>query len=359
MRAALALAARGLGRVWPNPAVGCVLVRPDGSVLARGWTQAGGRPHAEAEALARAGAAARGATAYVSLEPCAHHGKTPPCADALVAAGIARAVVALEDPDPRVAGQGIAKLRDNGIAVETGLLAAEAADLNQGFLLRVTANRPLVALKLATTLDGRIATASGESRWITGEPARARAHLLRAEHDAIMVGEATALADDPELTCRIPGLEDRSPVRVVLAGGRGLPATAKLARTARRQPTWLLCRSGDGARAQPLAAEGVQVIEIPGAAAGGIDLAAALAALAGRGITRLLVEGGGRLAAAFLAADLVDRLYWLRAPGLIGGDGIPAVAALGLDKLAASPRFRRTGLAPLGEDVMETYSRRP
>jgi diaminohydroxyphosphoribosylaminopyrimidine deaminase / 5-amino-6-(5-phosphoribosylamino)uracil reductase len=356
MRAALGLAARGLGRVWPNPAVGCVLARPDGTVIARGWTQAGGRPHAETEALARAGAAARGATAYVTLEPCAHHGKTPPCADALAAAGIARAFVALEDPDRRVAGRGLARLREAGIAVETGLLGAEAAELNRGFLLRVTANRPLVALKLATTLDGRIATASGESRWITGEAARARAHLLRAEHDAIMVGGATAVADDPELTCRLPGLEDRSPVRVVLAGKRQLPAASKLVRTARRPPTWLLGRAGAGAQA--LADAGVELVELPGDAAGGVDLAAALAALAARGITRLLVEGGGRLAAALLDADLVDRLHWFRASSLIGDDGVPAVGRLGARALAALPRFERTGLSSIGEDVMETYWRR-
>ena len=205
MRAAFALARRGLGNVWPNPAVGCVLVR-DGRVVGRGWTQPGGRPHAETEALRRAGALARGATAYVSLEPCSHWGRTSPCADALIAAGVRRVVAALEDPDPRVSGSGIARLREAGIAVETGLGAAEAAEINAGFLTRQRLGRPLVTLKLATSLDGKIATATGESQWITGPSARAYAHKLRAEHDAIMVGTGTVLADDPQLTCRLPGL---------------------------------------------------------------------------------------------------------------------------------------------------------
>src|SRR5689334_20006331 len=213
MRAALALARRGLGTVWPNPAVGCVIVS-DGRVVGRGWTQPGGRPHGETEALRRAGEAARRATAYVSLEPCCHWGKTPPCVDALIAAGVRRVVVALEDPDPRVAGRGIARLRDAGVEVETGVCTEEAAEINAGFFCRLRLGRPLVTLKLATSLDGRIATRSGESQWITGPPARERSHLLRATHDAILVGTETVIADDPQLTCRLPGLADRSPVRV-------------------------------------------------------------------------------------------------------------------------------------------------
>src|SRR5262245_54706539 len=212
MGAALSLAARNLGQTWPNPAVGCVIVDASGHVVGRGFTQRGGRPHAETEALKVAGGRARGGTAYVTLEPCAHHGKTPPCADALVAAGIARCVAAIEDPDPRVSGSGLATLRAAGISVDTGVLAERAKDLNIGFLTRIRAGRPFVALKLATSLDGRIATRSGESRWITGEAARAFGHLLRATHDAIAVGSGTVLTDDPELTCRLEGLEDRSPV---------------------------------------------------------------------------------------------------------------------------------------------------
>src|SRR5713226_5495304 len=239
MRAALALARRGLGRVWPNPAVGCVVAR-DGRVVGRRWTQPGGRPHAETEALARAGEAAHGATAYVSLEPCSHWGKTPPCADALIAAGLGRVVVALEDPDPRVAGGGVARLRAAGIAVEAGLGAAEAAEINAGFFQRVRLGRPLVTLKLATSLDGRIATASGESRWITGPAARERAHLLRATHDGILVGTDTVLADNPQLTCRLPGLDAHSPVRVVIDRQLRIPLDAHIFAEARQVPTWVV-----------------------------------------------------------------------------------------------------------------------
>src|SRR5215475_2950035 len=239
MAAALDLARRGLGRVWPNPAVGCVLVR-QGRVVGRGWTQPGGRPHAETEALHRAGAAAKGATAYVTLEPCSHHGRTPPCADALIAAGIARAVVAMEDPDPRVSGAGLARLREAGIKVDLGLGESEAGEINAGFFLRIRERRPLITLKLAMTLDGRIATRSGESRWITGEAARARAHLLRAQHDAVMVGSGTVLADDPLLNVRLPGLGRQSPLRIVLDGRMRLSLTSALVAGARETPTWLV-----------------------------------------------------------------------------------------------------------------------
>jgi len=359
MRAALALARRGLGNVWPNPAVGCVLVR-GGVVVGRGWTQAGGRPHAETEALRRAGAAARGATAYVSLEPCAHAGATGPCADALIEAGIARCVVALEDPDARVAGAGLARLREAGIEVEVGLCAEAAADVNAGYLMHRQSGRPLVTWKVASSLDGRIATAGGNSRWITGEDARARAHLLRARHDAVMVGARTAIADRPRLTCRLPGLATASPVRVVADSRLRLPLTDPLVTEAAATPTWLLALAGaDRARCQAFAAAGVEVIEVAGSGDGGLDMAEALAALAGRGITRLMVEGGGRLAASLLRADLVDRIEWFRAPLVLGGDGVPAAAALGLETIAAGPRFRRTRLLPLADDVLESYARAP
>jgi diaminohydroxyphosphoribosylaminopyrimidine deaminase/5-amino-6-(5-phosphoribosylamino)uracil reductase len=355
MRAALGLARRGLGRVWPNPAVGCVLVR-DGAPVGRGWTQPGGRPHAETEALKQAGAAARGAVAYVSLEPCSHQGQTGPCADALIAAGVARVAGTVEDPDPRVAGRGYARLEAAGIPVTRALLAAEAAALNQGFFLRVTAGRPLVTVKAASTLDGRIATHDGTSRWITGEIARARGHLLRAGHDAILVGGRTALLDDPELTCRLPGLADRSPVRVVADGHLRLPLTHRLVRSARQTPVWLLALpSADAARAAAFRECGVELIEVPADPTGNLDLAAALQALGGRGLTRLLVEGGGRLTAGLLAAGLVDRLAWFRAPAVIGGDGIPAAAAFGIDDPAAAPRFIREATNELGDDRLETF----
>jgi diaminohydroxyphosphoribosylaminopyrimidine deaminase/5-amino-6-(5-phosphoribosylamino)uracil reductase len=359
MRAALALAARGLGRVWPNPAVGCVLVR-EGRVVGRGWTQPGGRPHAETEALGRAGEAARGATAYVSLEPCAHTGKTPPCAEALIAAGIACAVVAVEDPDPRVSGGGIAMLRAAGIRVDTGSCAVEAAELNAGFFLRTSQGRPLVSLKLATSLDGRIATRSGDSQWITGEAARRRAHALRATHDAILVGTGTALADDPALTCRLPGLGERSPVRVVLDRLLRLPAAARLLATARDVPTWIITTpAGDPGRRQALAGAGVEIIDVPATADGRLALGAALQALGGRGITRLLVEGGSALAASLLREDLADLLYWFRSPTVIGGDGLAAAAALGIERLRDVKRFARIDAEVFDADVLETYRRRP
>lgn len=357
MRHALALAARGLGTTWPNPTVGCVLVK-DGRVVGRGRTQPGGRPHAETEALAQAGAAAAGATAYVTLEPCSHHGKTPPCAAALVAARVARCVVAVGDPDPRVDGQGLALLRTAGIAVESGVLAAEAAALNAGFFLKVQAGRPLVTLKTATSLDGRIAAHGGDSRWITGTAARARGHLLRADHDAILVGINTVLADDPDLTCRVPGLENRSPVRVVLDGRLRLPLTSRLVRTARQTQVWLVTLDrGDAARRAAFVDAGVEVIAVPPGSDGLIDLNATLRQLGDRGLTRLLAEGGARVAAALVRAGLADRIVWMRAPSLIGGDGVAALAAFGIDRVAQAPRYRRVAAESLGDDVIEHYER--
>jgi diaminohydroxyphosphoribosylaminopyrimidine deaminase/5-amino-6-(5-phosphoribosylamino)uracil reductase len=362
MDLALALGRRGLGRVWPNPAVGCVLVRPGagsgGRVVGRGWTQPGGRPHAETEALARAGDGARGATAYVSFEPCSHHGRTPPCTDALIAAGIARAVVAMEDPDPRVSGQGIAGLRRAGIEVSVGAAAAEARAVNQGFLSRIRLGRPMVTLKLASTVDGRIATHTGESRWITGPAARARAHELRARHDGIMVGVTTALSDDPLLTCRLPGMEDRSPVRIVVDSRLRLPLTAGLVATAARTPTWLITLPGNpSARLQAFRDAGVEVIEAPESETGIVDLARAMALLGDRGLTRVLAEGGSRLAASLLLADCVDRLEWFRAPALMGGDGQPAVEAFGVDRLDRLAGFVRLAEHRVGPDLWERYER--
>jgi diaminohydroxyphosphoribosylaminopyrimidine deaminase / 5-amino-6-(5-phosphoribosylamino)uracil reductase len=356
MRAALNLARRGLGTVWPNPAVGCVIVK-DGEVVGRGWTQPGGRPHGETEALARAGDRAKGAAAYISLEPCAHHGKTPPCADALIAAGIARAVVATEDPDPRVSGRGLERLRQAGITVETGLCAMEAGELNAGFFKRIGEGRPLVTLKLAATLDGRIATSHGESQWITGDAARNRAHLLRATHDAVMVGVGTVVADDPQLTCRLPGLERRSPVRIVIDGSLRTPLTAKLVAEAKLVPTWIIHRHGaDAARCQTLRDCGVDLIEVPVSETVEMDLTVAFVELGKRGLTRILVEGGASLAGELLEEDLVDRLAWFHAPMLMGGDGLAAIQAFGVERLSAAPKFRRLSLETIGEDVLETLT---
>jgi len=357
MDLALRLAARGLGRVWPNPAVGCVIVDPaTGRVLGRGWTQPGGRPHAETEALARAGAQARGATAYVSLEPCAHHGQTPPCADALVAAGVGRVVVALEDPDPRVSGGGLTRLRAAGIAVTTGVGSDAARDLNRGFLRRVTTGLPMVTLKLATTMDGRIATASGDSQWITGSRARERGHLLRASHDAILIGRGTAAADDPALSCRLDGLGGSSPVRVVLDGGLGLGIDSILVRSARDIPTWVITDTAAPAdRAEGLQRLGVEVIRVRAGRHGGVDAGDALRALGSRGITRVLAEGGSRVAASLLADRLVDRIVWFRAALMVGGDGRAAVDELGVVTLADAVRLHRRDTMAVGADVMETY----
>jgi diaminohydroxyphosphoribosylaminopyrimidine deaminase / 5-amino-6-(5-phosphoribosylamino)uracil reductase len=350
MTLALGLARRGLGRVWPNPAVGCVIVDANGHVAGRGWTQAGGRPHAETEALRQAGARSRGATAYVTLEPCAHHGKTPPCAQALIDAGVARVVSALEDPDGRVSGAGHAMLSAAGIAVRSKVMSAAAAEANAGFLSRVQRGRPSISLKLATTLDGKIAMSGGESRWITGERARAHTHLLRAQHDGVMIGIGTALADDPELTCRLPAI-DAAPVRIVVDTMARLSPASKLACSANRLPVWLL--TSKPADTGAVQAGGVKVLTVPQNGKV-VDLSAAMNLLAAEGLTRILVEGGATLATALLQAHLVDRLFWYRAPSIMG-EGTPAVASLGLSHLGDMPRFKHEGTIRLADDVLETY----
>ena len=356
MRAALGLARRGLGNTWPNPSVGCVIVK-EGRVVGRAVTAPGGRPHAEILALGMAGTAASGATAYVTLEPCCHWGRTPPCADALIEAGIARAVIATRDPDPRVDGEGIARLRAAGIAVTEGVLAAEAEEIAAGFFSRVRHGRPLLTLKLATTLDGRIATRTGVSQWITGEAARRAAHALRGRHDAVLVGVGTVLADDPLLTCRIAAFRPNPLVRVIADTHLRTRLTAKLIATAAQAPTWVLHRQGaDPGRVQALRGAGVTLIEIGGAEIG-IDLAQGLRALAEAGITRLLVEGGAKIAAALLRADLVDRVAWFHAPAVMGGDGWPAAQAFGIAEPDAMPRFVRTDARPLGPDMLTELRR--
>ncbi len=402
MRAALALAHRGLGVTWPNPSVGCVIVR-DGRVVGRGATAPGGRPHAETMALARAGAQARGATAYVTLEPCCHWGRTPPCTGALIAAGVARVVIGARDPDRRVNGQGVAALQAAGVAVSEGVLADAACAAIGGFALRVREGRPRVTLKLASTLDGRIATRAGESRWITGLAARRTNHALRGCHDAVMVGIGTVLADDPDLTCRLAGFRAVPVVRVVADSALRTPVSSRLLTTARETPTWLLARpDADPARRARAEARGARVIEVaphtpsprhetpsPSALAGGegwgewgraqhhvgdgehphpnplpqagegaqLDLRAAFAALGAAGLTSVLVEGGARLAGSLLQAGLVDRIVWFHAPGVMGGDGLEAVRAMGLDRLGELPRFRRRSAIPLGDDMLTQFER--
>lgn len=359
MALALALGRRGLGNAWPNPAVGAVVVRDDGDgpvIVGRGWTQPGGRPHAETEALRRAGARARGATLYVTLEPCAHHGRTPPCVDAIIAAGIARVVAAMEDPNPLVAGQGHAHLRAAGIAIAIGVAEAEARRAHAGHVRRVQEGRPHVLLKLAVSADGKAGLAGRRPVAITGEAALRRMHLMRAQADAIMIGIGTALADDPELTCRLPDMADRSPVRVVLDAHLRLPLASRLVQSARQVPLWVITSDG-ASEAAARALQGAGVAVIRSAATKSLALDAVLAALAERDITRLMVEGGPILAAALVRADLVDEAVIFHGARSIGPDGINALEGLALTALECRLVAAR---APeiVGQDRVATFFRR-
>jgi len=360
MALALALGRRGLGTTWPNPAVGAVIVRnePDGPVVVgRGWTQPGGRPHAEVEALRRAGAGARGATIYTTLEPCSHFGQTPPCADAIIAAGITRVVSALDDPNPEIAGEGYRRLRAQGITVVTGVGAEEARRAHAGHVRRMREGRPHVTLKLAVSADGKAGLAGRRPAAITGEAVRERVHRCRARHDAILIGVGTALADDPLLTVRLPGMTARSPVRIVLDSALRLPAEGKLARGAREVPLWILAAPGaPPARADELRARGADVLEV-GGNADRRDLGFVLKLIAARGITRLMVEGGPTVAAAFHAAGLVDEAVLLRSPATIGPDGIDALEGLPLTALTQSPQLRSRGVESVGNDTVEIFER--
>ncbi len=350
MSHALALAARGLGRTWPNPAVGCVIVK-DRRIVGRGWTQPGGRPHAERMALAQAGALAEGATAYVTLEPCAHHGRTSPCADALVAARLARVVTAHTDPDPRVSGRGHAALRAAGIAVTEGILEPRARGLQAGFLKRITKGLPFVTLKLASTLDGRIATSLGESRWITGPAARRAVHLMRLAHDAVLTTSATALADDPDLTARDIGATHQ-PVRILADARLRTPASSRLGQSAAQSPVWVMHSSP----ATPdWAATSARLIEAP-ANGPHLDLLATFRLLAKEGLTRVLIEAGGQFAAALIRENLVDELALFQAGCLIGGDGIPVLGPLGLASLGDAPRPRWRDTTQLGPDTLTRWT---
>ncbi len=352
MQLALSLGRRGMGRVWPNPAVGCVIVT-DGRLVGRGRTADGGRPHAETVALSQAGDAARGGVAYVTLEPCAHHGQTPPCAEALIAAGVSRVVVACGDPDARVAGRGIERLRSAGIDVTTDLMAEDARADHAGFFGKLR-GKPFVTLKLAMTIDGRIATASGQSQWITGPEARRTVHALRARHDAVMVGGGTARADDPSLTVRGLG-EVPQPVRVVVSRALDVPLGSALARTAKDVPVWL-CHGG----APPELVEtwtglGAKCISC-GVSQGRVSLTSVLSALAERGLTRIFCEGGGSVAASLLAAGLVDELVVFSAGKTIGAEGLPGVGPMGLGRLEDAAQFELVELRPLGQDVMTRWA---
>lgn len=356
MQTALNLARRGLGNVWPNPSVGCVLVNDSGNIVGRGNTNIGGRPHAEAEALSQAGDAARGTTAYVTLEPCSHHGKTPPCAVALIEAGIKRVIIATTDPDPRVSGKGISMLKEKGVCVEEGLCKSEADQINAGFFSRITQNRPYVSLKVATTLDGYIASATGKSKWITGSAARHKGHLLRSQNDAILVGSGTAFSDDPLLDCRIEGATARDqPVRVVLDSKKRLSRDSRLFKSATGDtPVWILNHQETRSDDDTVGLEFVKV----SVNETGLIVKDILKVLADRGITRLLIEGGGKVASSFLKYNLVDEIHWFRAPSIMGGDGLPSISSLSISELVDMPRFYQSEMNLLDQDVESVFLRR-
>jgi len=354
MALALTLGRRGLGNTSPNPAVGAVIVK-DGVILARGWTQEGGRPHAEVEALRRAKKAAQGATMYVTLEPCSHQGKSGPCADAIVKAGIARVISAVEDPNPDVQGQGHERLRAKGIEVEVGLGADEARRAHAGHITRVTQGRPHVLLKMAISADGKVGLAGRKPVALSGEAARTRVFQLRAQSDAILVGIGTVLSDNPQLTCRLPGMFERSPVRVVLDANLRVPLATSVIATLRETPTWVF----GGRSASPLAEEilrdkGCKVFRVDDAD-GKLDLDAVLKTLAAEGITRVMVEGGPTVAASFVAADLVDEAALVYSEKLIGEGGIAPLEGMALDAL--SGHLRAAGSERLGPDTLEYYER--
>ncbi|MDO9411908.1 MAG: bifunctional diaminohydroxyphosphoribosylaminopyrimidine deaminase/5-amino-6-(5-phosphoribosylamino)uracil reductase RibD [Pseudolabrys sp.] len=354
MQLALSLGRRGLGNTHPNPAVGAVIVK-DGVIVGRGWTQPGGRPHAEVVALNQAKRKAKGATLYCTLEPCSHEGKSPPCADAVIKAGIARVVSAIEDPNPEVAGQGHAKLREAGITVDVGLCADEATRAHAGHIARVTKQRPHVMLKLAVSADGKAGLAGRKQVAITGDEASSRVYRLRAQNDAILVGMGTILADNPRLTCRLPGMFAQSPVRVVLDAKLGVPMSVTVISTLNDTPTWVFTSHKASEIAQEiLESKGARVFRVD-ETQGRLDLDEVLKVLATEGITRLMVEGGPTVAAAFVAADLVDEAILLRSPKEIGDTGIDALEGMKLEALTG--KLTSLSSEPLGVDTLEHYER--
>jgi len=356
MGLALRLAERGLGRTAPNPSVGAIIAdESSGEVIARGWTAPGGRPHAETEAIARAGARARGATLYVSLEPCSHHGATPPCAEAIIAAGIARVVCAIEDPDPRVGGRGLQRLRAAGLAVERGAMASDAHWMAAGHILRVTERRPLVQLKLALGPDGSVPRGTnGKPTWATSEAARAQGHLMRARADAVLVGRKTVIDDDPLLTCRLPGLEDRRPVRVVLARHLAGLRDSRLVESAREHPLWIFC--AHDADTSPLEAAGARVFRA--AEVGGeLWLPSVMETLVAQGITRLLVEGGPVTWRTFSRAGLMDEAVMFHARPEGGQALSPAAGRAALNRYVAADVLELCDQRTVGGDAIMMFRR--
>jgi len=354
MQLALTLGRRGLGNAYPNPTVGAVIVK-DGGIIGRGWTQPAGRPHAEVVALGQARRQAKGATLYCTLEPCSHTGKSPPCADAIIKAGVARVVSAIEDPNPEVAGQGHARLRDKGINVDVGLMAGEARHAHAGHITRIQKARPFVTLKLAISSDGKAGLAGRKPVAITGEAARDRVWMMRAQSDAILVGIGTVLSDNPQLTCRLPGLFERSPVRVVLDARLRVPMSVTVISTLRETPTWVFTSH----KASPVAEDilqqkGARVFRVD-ETQGRLDLDEVLKILSEQGITRLMVEGGPTVAAAFASADLVDEAVLLHGAKDIGDGGISPLEGMKLETLTGKLKSR--GSEALGADTLETYER--
>ncbi len=352
MKMALGLARRGLGTTWPNPSVGCVVVDRQGHIVGRGHTGEGGRPHGETIALSCAGKAAEGAVAYVTLEPCAHHGETPPCATSLIKAGVARVVVATGDPDWRVSGKGLALLKKTGILVDFGVCQSEANQLNQGFFNKTSEGRPMVTVKIASSQDGMIA---GADKWITGPESRQRGHLLRANHDAILVGIGTVLTDNPSLDCRLPGLRSCSPVRVVVDSQLRIPEGCKLVETAKKIPTWVITTVNSGEKFDALKSLDVKLISCGANQQARVDMTKMMERLGQEGITRLLSEGGAEVNASLIEASLIDRLYWFRSPDVIGKGGLPALASIELNELLARPNFHLLRTGHTGKDIWQEY----
>lgn len=351
MRRALSLARRGVGKTSPNPAVGCVIVK-DGAIVGEGWHRRAGTPHAEVHALRQAGEAARGADLYVTLEPCSHHGKTPPCADAVVAAGVGRVFAGMVDPNPLVSGQGLARLKDAGIAVEAGLLEAECRRINEPFIKQVTTGLPFVVFKCAMTLDGRIAAASGDSRWITSEASRREVHRLRSKMDAVMVGVETAIADDPLLTVR--HVRGENPVRVVVDSRLRLPLTAALLHDGAAE-TVIATRESGPARHEAFTALGAKIL-VCEERDGRVDLTDLMRKLAGLGVQSVLLEGGGTLAGEALRRGLIDKFLFFYAPKILGGEGISPFSGPGASLMAEAAKVEIASLKRLGEDIMvEAY----
>ena len=352
MQRALDLAAKALGRTSPNPAVGAVIVR-GGRVIGEGFHRRAGLPHAEVEALQRVNGTARGATLYVNLEPCAHHGRTPPCAEALIAAGLKRVVVGIVDPNPLVRGRGLRRLRQAGIAVTTGILREECERLNEDFAVFIRTGRPLVTLKLAASLDGRIATASGDSHWISGERSRRLVHELRNRVDAVLVGAETVRVDDPQLTCRVRG--GRDPLRVILDGRLTISPAARVCTQRSTAATLVVttAESGQGEKRRLLEQQGVEILCLPGDQ-GRAPLRPLLEALGRRGVKHVLIEGGGQVAAAALAEGVVDKVLFFYGPLLLGSESRPMIGPLGIDRVAAGLKLHTIELGRVGDDVLVT-----